>query len=245
MPGTLKERVAIVTGGGRGIGKAIARGLAREGAAVVIAGRSAETLEEARAEIEKACGGEVRVVAVPTDVAEEAAIQRLIARVQRTFGRLDILVNNAGLAVNKPFEQTTTGDWDLLMAVNARGPFLLCRECLPLLRESDAATIINIASVVGIKGYAEQAAYTASKHALMGMTKVLAQEVQKDGIRVHSICPGGVATDMVRRMRPDIPDDVLMRPEEIAEIVLFLLTHRGNAVIDDIHIRRAASAPWF
>jgi 3-oxoacyl-[acyl-carrier protein] reductase len=130
------------------------------------------------------------------------------------------------------------------MAVNARAPFLLSKEAISYLKRSDIATIINISSVVGIKGYVNQGAYTASKHALMGFTKVLAQEVFQDGIRVHIISPGGVATGMVELTRPDIDPSTLISPEEIAEIVLFLLTHRGNAVIDEINVRRSATPPW-
>ena len=132
----------------------------------------------------------------------------------------------------------------MLMAVNARAPFLLSKEAIPYLKRSDMATIINISSVVGVKGYINQGAYTASKHALMGLTKVLAQEVFQDGIRVHVISPGGVATSMVELTRPDIDPSTLISPEEIAEIVLFLLTHRGNAVIDEINVRRSANPPW-
>ena len=99
--------------------------------------------------------------------------------------------------------------------------------------------------MIGVKGYVNQGAYTASKHALMGMSKVLAQEVKADNIRVHTILPGGVATDMAGQVRPDLKPEDLMQPEEIAEIIIFLLTHRGNAVIDSINVRRASSAPWF
>jgi NAD(P)-dependent dehydrogenase (short-subunit alcohol dehydrogenase family) len=106
-------------------------------------------------------------------------------------------------------------------------------------------TIIQIASVIGVKGYINQGAYTASKHALMGMSKVLAQEVQPDNIRVHTILPGGVATDMIAGIRPDLKPSELMAPQDIAEIVLFLLKHRSNAVVDTVQVRRATAAPWF
>jgi 3-oxoacyl-[acyl-carrier protein] reductase len=163
--------------------------------------------------------------------------------VQR-FGRLDILVNNAGMGVFGPLVDTSTEEWDRVMAVNARGPFLLCREAIPLLRQQAHSFIINITSVVGVKGYANQAAYSASKHAVMGMTRALAKEVHADGIRVHAICPGGVDTDLVRDARPDLDPSVLIQPEEIADLVVFLVTRHGQAVVDEIHVRRAASTPW-
>jgi 3-oxoacyl-[acyl-carrier protein] reductase len=130
------------------------------------------------------------------------------------------------------------------MAINARAPFLLCREAVPHLRKSDGATIINISSVVGRKGYVNQGAYSASKHALMGFTKVLAQELFEEDIRVYVLSPGGVATEMVTQMRPDIDPDNLIDPEDFAEIVRFLLTHRNSAVIDEINVRRASNSPW-
>ena len=246
MPDGLKDKVALVTGAGRGIGRAVALALAREGAAVVLAARTESDLEAAREEIESTGG---RALVAPVDLTDEAAIRHLIDTVRNTFGRLDILVNNAGLALRSAVADTPTEDWDRTMAVNVRAPFVLCREALPLMSADDGAEaprfIVNIASVVGVKGYVAQAAYTASKHALMGFTKVFAQEAKPLGIRVHAICPGGVATPMVQEMRPDLDTSVLMAPEEIADIVLFLVTRRGNAVIDQVNVRRQASEPWF
>lgn len=157
---------------------------------------------------------------------------------------MDILINNAGIAIQKSLNETSVSEWDLHMAINARAPFLLCRGAIPYLKKSDAATIINISSVVGYKGYINQGAYTVSKHALMGLTKVLAQEVFKDDIRVHVIAPGGVLTDMVTQMRPDLDTSMLITPEEIADIALFILTHRGHAVIDEINVHRFSNSPW-
>ena len=141
--------------------------------------------------------------------------------------------------------ETTTESFDKCIAVNARGPFILTRQILPLLEKAAPSFIINISSVVGVKGYPKQSAYTASKHALRGMTISLAEELKDSNIRVHLICPGGVDTDMVSQVRPDINKDELIAPHEIAELVLYLVTHTGNAVIDELHIRRASSSPWF
>ena len=130
------------------------------------------------------------------------------------------------------------------MAVNARGPFLLCREAIPYLRKNRRSFIVNISSVMGVKGYPNQAAYTASKHAILGMSKVLAKEVHQEGIRVHVICPGGVDTDLVGQARPDLNRAELIAPQEIADVVLFLVTQRGNAAIDEVHVRRDTTLPW-
>ena len=237
----LAGEVAIVTGAGRGIGRSVAMALAREGARVSLAARTERELQDTGSEIEKS-GGEA--AAFPTDVSREVEVRALVQGTVEMFGRLDILVNNAGTGVFGPLAETTTEQWDRIMAVNARGPFLLCREAIPYLRQQQHACIINVASVVGVKGYVDQAAYGASKHAVMGMSKALAKELQPDGIRVHVLCPGGVDTELLGKARPDLDRSQLIRPDEIAEAVLFLVTYRGNAAIDEIHVRRASSTPW-
>ncbi len=130
------------------------------------------------------------------------------------------------------------------MIINAKVPYFLCKYAIPYLKNSEIPTIINISSVVGYKGYVNQSVYTASKHALHGFTKVLAQEVHENGIRVHLISPGGVATDLVNKVRPDLEKTSLIQPSEIAEIIVFLLKFRNNAVIDEIQIRRKDNIPW-
>lgn len=238
---SIKGKTAVITGASRGIGKAIAAVLAGEGMNLVLNSRNPEALEKAKAELS---GTGVEILLCPGDMADVNTPPIIIENAIRHFGRLDVLINNAAIAVPNPVSDITPEEWDRHMAINARAPYLMCREALQWLQKSDAASIINIASVVGTKGYVNQAAYTASKHALMGFTKVLAQELHSSGTRVHVLSPGGVATDMVARMRPDLDTSELITPGEIADIVLFLLTHRGNAVIDEINIHRASNSPW-
>lgn len=237
----LDGKAAIVTGAARGIGRAIALGLARNGARVVLTARSGGQLEAVRREI-SALGG--TALAVPGDLRSSAFANGLPALAAREFGRLDVLVNNAGIGIYGPMEEATPEEWDEVMGLNARAAFLLSRDAIPFLRERAISWIVNVSSVVGVKGYERQAIYTASKHAMMGWSKSLAREVLKDGIRVHALCPGGVDTEMVAQARPDLDRSVLIRPEEIADAVLFLVTRKGNAVIDQVDIRRTSSTPW-
>jgi 3-oxoacyl-[acyl-carrier protein] reductase len=242
MAKRLASKVAIVTGASRGIGRAVSVALAQEAATVILAARSIGKLQETADKVTEA-GGKAEIVV--TELTEEESIKNLLKVTGERFSRLDILVNNAGVTHSAKLEQTTTQDWERCMQINARAPFILCREALGLLKKSQAGYIINIASVVGVKGYPLQSAYTSSKHALRGMTISLSEELKGSNIRVHLLCPGGVDTELVEKVRPDIKKDELMRPEEIAELVLYLVTHKGNAVIDELHIRRAASTPWF
>jgi len=239
---TDRRQVAIVTGASRGIGAAIARRLASEGFSTVLAARTEGDLEAQVQGIRRSGG---QACAVTCDMASEDDLSRLVSETKARYGRPDVLVNSAGIGVFKPLVDTTTSEWDRVMAVNVRGPFILARLVLPLMTAGGGGCIVNIGSVVSVKGYANQGAYSASKHALLGMTKVLAQEAQASGIRVHIICPGGVDTDLVSSARPDLDRSVLMSADEMADIAWFLVNQRGNAVIDQINVRRLVSSPWF
>ena len=165
-------------------------------------------------------------------------------KIRNEFDHADVLINNAGVAQNTPFEDITLEEFDKIMAINIRVPFMLTQKALPLLKKSSSATIINIASVVSHSGYPNQSIYSASKHALLGMTKSIAREYYKQNIRVHAICPGGVYTDMVKISRPDLTPDGMIMPEDVADLAYFFLANRTNAVIDEILVHRAAKEPF-
>lgn len=241
MMDILRGRAALVTGAGGGIGLAIAQRLAGHGVNLVLCGRDGAKLEAACAQA-RSYG--VRALSSVGDLTDRGAREACVRLAQSEFGRLDVLVNNAGVAQSKPFDQVSEAEFDRIMSINAKTPFFLTQRALPLLRRSDAAAILNIGSVVSHKGYALQSAYAASKHALLGFSKVLAGELYREGIRVHVICPGGVYTDMVKVARPDLSPEGLIGPEDIADIAEFLLTHRGNAVVDEIQVHRAGKAPF-
>ncbi|MBW8015711.1 MAG: SDR family oxidoreductase [Planctomycetes bacterium] len=238
----LNNKVALVTGGSKGIGLEIARTLAGIGATVILAARSKDTLEKSAARIVESGG---KAFAMGVDMGDEESIRSLVKTIQERFGVIDILVNNAGITHSALLKDATTKDFDRCMQINARGPFILCKEALPLVQKASRGYIINIGSVVSIKGYQSQSAYTASKHALRGMTMSLGEELNKTSVSVHMICPGGVDTGMVGDVRPDINKDELIQPQEIADIVKFIVTRRGKGLIDEFRIRRATSGPWF
>lgn len=237
----LQGKIALITGASGGIGQALARQLAAEGADLVLCGRNKEKLEQITQE-SAALG--VRVFSYAADLTADGAPLSCIQQAAEHFGGLDILINNAGMAFSCPFAQTTYQQFDEVMKLNVRTPYFLCQAALPYLRRSHYATIVNIASVVGHKGYPLQSAYAASKHALIGMTKSLANEVYMDGIRVHIIAPGAVYTDMIKLTRPDLTEDGMILAADIAEIAAFLITHRSNAVVDEIQVHRAGKAPF-
>ena len=237
----LKGKIALITGASGGIGSCIARRFAQDGISLALLGRSKEKLAATAASVREYG---VETLLLPGDLLDDAYLEDCFAAVKERFAGLDILVNNAGIALSRSFEETTMAEFDRIMALNARVPYLACRLALPLLRCSECASILNIASVVAHKGYPLQSAYAASKHALAGFTKSLASEVYREDIRVHLISPGGVFTDMVRIARPDLTGEDMILPEDIAEIAAFLIEHRTNAVIDEICVHRSGKEPF-
>ena len=237
----LKGKIALITGASGGIGSCIARRFAQDGISLALLGRSKEKLAATAASIREYG---VETLLLPGDLLDDAYLEDCFAAVKERFGGLDILVNNAGMALSRSFEETTMAEFDRIMALNARVPYLACHLALPLLRCSECASILNIASVVAHKGYPLQSAYAASKHALAGFTKSLASEVYREDIRVHLISPGGVFTDMVRIARPDLTGEDMILPEDIAEIAAFFIEHRTNAVIDEICVHRSGKEPF-
>jgi 3-oxoacyl-[acyl-carrier protein] reductase len=231
----LSNKVAIVTGAGRGIGIEMVRALLKEGVRVLATSRNVAPLEAIDSK---------ELAVLPADLLDEGSCQKIVSACVDTFGGVDIIINNAGYAKKIPLVQTSLEEWDRHMAVNVRAPFMLVNAAMPYLLKSSHATVINIVSVVGYKGYVTQGAYTAAKHALLGYTKVLARETFKQGIRVHAISPGGVATELIQETRPDLDPSTLSTPQEIANIAIFLLKNRNGAVIDEINVRRHTKEPW-
>lgn len=237
----LKDKVVLLTGAGGGIGRAAAEKLAACGMKIVLfGGNNLEKLKQTQEIVEKYS----ECLTIPGDLTDPDFITDGVQKAVDGFGYIDVLINNAGVAQNTAFEDISLAEFDKIMAINVRVPFMLTQQLLPYLKKSGSATIINIASVVSHAGYPQQSIYTASKHALLGMTKSLAREYYKENIRVHAIAPGGVYTDMVKISRPDLTPDGMIMPSDIADIIYFFLANRSNAVVDEIIVHRVNKEPF-
>lgn len=233
----LDGKVALITGAGRGIGKALALGFAENGAHVIVVARTPAEIE---ATVREARAMSVQALAIPADVANADDVRRMAEQVARRFGRLDVLVNNAALRMNQlgnrdsyyiPFAKLTIEDWDAAIHVNLRGPFLCIRECLPLIRQTGAGSIINISAGGGKRGMAGRVPYCASKFGLEALTQCLALEFQADNIAVNSLSPGkhSVLTDQEKiDQLKENPELLFMRPEMMVPPALFLALQNGS-----------------
>jgi 3-oxoacyl-[acyl-carrier protein] reductase len=237
----MERKTALVTGAGRGIGRAIALKLAMLDYDLVLAARSIEQLEETAHKCRELGAS---TLSCRTNVADEKQVKNLFEKAINKFGHLDLLVNNAGIGIFKPLTETSLEEWQQILDINLTGAFLCSREAFKIMENNGGGTIINVSSVVGIKGYPNQGAYTASKHGMTGLTKVLAEEGRPHNIRVHVICPGGVATDMVKSSRPDINADELIQPEDIAELVEYFVKMPPRITVDLVHLRRYTSSSF-
>jgi 3-oxoacyl-[acyl-carrier protein] reductase len=224
----LQNKVAVITGGAQGLGKAIALGMGREGAKVVVADLQADKAKSVAGELASR-GAEA--LGVEVNVASEISVKRLAEEALSGFGRVDILVNDAGVYLKSPVVSKSEEDWDKTMDINLGGNFLCVRAFVPTMRAQKSGRIISIASSIAHTGAREFADYAASKAAIIGFVKALARELGPDGITVNAICPGSANTDMPRRHRTE--DEVMARlratplghvlqPEDIAGPILFL-----------------------
>ena len=232
----LAGQVALVTGAGRGIGRAVAETFAREGAAVALAARSTRQLGSVVATVEAAGG---RALAVPTDVRQEPAVAALVARTRAELGRVDLLVAAAGVAVFAPVAESRSADWDEMMAVNLRGAYLCCRAVLPAMMAQGRGTLILIGSMVTGRTLPGSAAYTASKYGLLGLGRVLTEELRGTGVRVGVLSAGAVDTPLWDG-NPGAPDRALMiTPTQVADAALFMATLDTNAALEEMTLMPA------
>lgn len=231
----LKDRVALVTGGSTGIGRAIALELGRAGCRVAICARTAADLERTA---EALAREGFEVLAVPTDVSEEEDVATLAGTVRDELGAPDILVNNAGIARFGRVDRIEPAEFDRVFAVNVRGIFLCTRAFAPTMVERGDGVIVNMASLAGKNAFAGGAAYAGSKHAVMGMSKSMMLDLREHGVRVLTICPGSVDTpffDKQDRFEPD--RGKIVRPEDVAELVVRAIVLSDRATVSEVEIR--------
>jgi NAD(P)-dependent dehydrogenase (short-subunit alcohol dehydrogenase family) len=238
---SLSGRTALVTGGGRGIGRAIAERLAAAGARVVVTGRTQAEIDE----VARSIAG----LALRADLGDRSDIARLLQEIERSVGRVDVLVNNAGVAESAPFERTSDEIWDRALSVNVTSAFLLCRALIPPMVAAGWGRVVNIASNAGLTGYAYTAAYCASKHAVVGLTRAIAVETAKSQVTVNAVCPGWVRTRMTDEAAERIaaktkrseqearaalermsPQQRLIEPGEVAHLVASLCSDDSRGV---------------
>ena len=237
MSRALDGQVAIVTGAGRGIGRAIAEALAREGAAVVLAARTRQQLAEVAAAI-KSGGG--RALAVPTDVTLDAAVDALVEQAVAEFGRVDLLVTAAGVASFGPVAGSKPADWDAMLAVNLRAVMVTCRAVLPVMLHQRRGTILNVASVAAQRFIPGSAAYAATKAGVVVWSRVLREEVRAEGVRVGLIVPGAVDTSLWDTI-PGGPDrSRMLRAEEVARAALLMASMPADASLEEITLLPSA-----
>ena len=232
---SLKDKVIIVTGGKRGIGKAISILLAREGANLVICARNQdglETLKEQLSFINK----DIKVFCKAVDVRMPEQVNLFIDEVKQNFGRIDVLINNAAIISHGLLHETNNFNWDIVIETNLKGPFLCMKHVIPHMKDQQSGHIINIGSISTKLGFAVFSLYCASKFGLRGMSIALREELRADNIQVSIINPGCVDTEMWEQIPGEHNLELMMKPEDIAQAVLYILNNANNSTIDELDI---------
>ncbi len=227
----LENKVAIITGGGRGIGRSIAMHFAREGADVALIARTSEQINQAAEEM-RSLGR--NSFAVTADISNERNLKIAVEQIHQYFGRVDILVNNAGVEFKGPFAEMSMAEWDQTMDVNVRGSVLCTKAVLPGMLKRKAGNIINIASGAGLRGLPGSAAYGASKAALIALSFALADEIRDHGIRVNVICPGLIRTDMVDNTTLLAKSPNVLLPEDVAGTAVFIASQLSGQITGQV-----------
>jgi 3-oxoacyl-[acyl-carrier protein] reductase len=223
----MQGKVALITGAGRGIGRSTALLFAREGADIALNAEIPDEIEQVAQEV-RALGR--RAYPIVADMLHEEQIGSMVRSVIAEMGPIDAMVYSAGVAIHNPVDKLATRDWDLNFGVNVRGLFLLSRELVPHMVARRSGTMVNISSKLGKEGSALRSAYSSSKHAVVGFTSSLAQEVKAYGVRVNAVCPGPVATPLRARNYPDEDPSTITQPEEVAQVILFLSCEDSVAI---------------
>jgi NAD(P)-dependent dehydrogenase (short-subunit alcohol dehydrogenase family) len=237
----LRGQVALVTGGGSGLGAAICRCLGSAGAMVVAADINAEAAERTACAVREA-GGQAECAAL--DVRDACAAERVVQETAERHGRLDVLVNNAGTDVTLPVDELSLEDWDRVLNVNLRGPFLLSRAVLPRMRAAGGGSIVNIVSTAAKRAWPNASVYHASKWGLLGLSHALHAEARPYGVKVTAVIAGGMRTPFLLDRFPEIDPQTLQDPANVAATVRFVLSQPAETVIPEIMVLPMRETSW-
>jgi NAD(P)-dependent dehydrogenase (short-subunit alcohol dehydrogenase family) len=238
---SLTKKVTLVTGGGRGLGASICHTLAEAGAIMVVADIQFDLAEQVAKELQDQ-GFEA--IALPLDITQDQQAEAVVQKVIDQCGKIDILINNAGTDVTLPIEELTVADWDRVISVNLRGPFLLSKLVLPLMKQQGSGHIVNIASTASKRVWANASAYHASKWGLLGFSHALHVEARSHQVKVTAVIAGGMQTPFILDRFPDTPLDKLQDPKHVANTIRFLLTQPAETVIPEVMVLPMQESSW-
>lgn len=238
---TLSNKVTLVTGGGRGLGAAICQTLAEAGATVIAADLRIDLAEQVAAGIRDQG---MEAIALALDITDDQQIATTVQKIMDQYGRIDVLINNAGTDVTLPVEELSTTDWDRVMNVNLRAPFVLSKTILPIMKQQNSGHIVNVASTAAKRAWANASVYHASKWGLMGLNHALHVEARPFGVKVTAIVAGGMRTPFLLDRFPDIDPGVLQDPRNVADTIRYVLLQPAETVIPEVTVLPMRETSW-
>lgn len=238
---SLSGKVVLVTGGGRGLGAAVCQTLAEAGATVIAADIRLEQAEQVTQAIRERG---MEAIALPLDITDDQQVEMTVQKLVDQYGKVDILINNAGTDVTLPIEELTIANWDMVMNVNLRAPFVLSKFILPIMKQQGSGHIVNIASTAAKRAWANASVYHASKWGLMGFSHALHVEGRPYGVKVTAVVAGGMKTPFLLDRFPDIDPNVLQDPKTVADTIRYVLMQPAETVIPEVMVIPTRETSW-